>query len=105
VGFAGRDAKKEKEGFEGVKADLAMFEQYYLKDGKFVGGFATPTIADLSICGGLTFLRVLGYEHTPATKAYLARVAAAVPSWTATTVCVTPFCAALHRFQHNPFQL
>jgi glutathione S-transferase len=105
VGFAGRDAKKEKEGVEGVKADLAMFEQYYLKDGKFVGGFATPTIADLSICGGLTFLRVLGYEHTPATKAYLARVAAAVPSWTATTVCITLSCASLNCLIHSLHRL
>jgi hypothetical protein len=39
----------------------------------------------LSICGRMTFLRVIGYEHTPATLAYLATVAAAVPSWTATT--------------------
>jgi len=60
---------------------LDEFEKYYLKDGKFVSGFETPTIADLAVAPPLAFLAARPDFVVPAaTKAYADRVAAAVPS-------------------------
>jgi glutathione S-transferase len=71
----GRDPEERKT----LDALLDKIETFFLKDNKFVGGSAVPTIADLSFRPGLALLCEASF--LPRTQAYIERFDIAVPSY------------------------
>ena len=54
----------------------------YLKDGKFLGGFDHPTLADLAVAPALVFCTVVeGNTFPKEVDEYLARCAEGLTSW------------------------
>jgi len=84
LGFgAAVDAEEMAKRQATFTATCEDFAKNYLADGKFVGGEAAPTIADLSFVPTLLFTAVhADFELPAALKAYQERFEAAVPEYT-----------------------
>ena len=70
LGFGGSAANVQG-GKDDTMELLSGFESYYLKDeGKFIGGFENPTIADLSVRPALEFLKACDFAFPAKTKVH-----------------------------------
>jgi len=77
--------------------DIAKF---YLQDGKFLGGFDKPTIADASFACSLPHIAVFkDFELPAAIVAYKERFAKACPSWEKVRAPVDGYIASIHAKQ------
>lgn len=82
MGFAAPLAKKaDAEALKALGEHLEMMDSFYLADNKFIAGFETPTIADLSIRPAMKFLEAADYKFSASCEAYMQRVDAALPEY------------------------
>jgi len=83
-----------KEVLEGLLNDIA---KHYLKDGKFLNGFDTPTIADLSFGTALGHIAARKEFVLPeGIAAYKERFAKACPTWEKVRSGLDGYIASLH---------
>ena len=81
LGFGG-DALKVEGARQDLKAQLEDMVRVYLKEGKYMGGFDHPTLADLAVAPALIFCTVVpGNTFPKAVEEYLARCAEGIKSW------------------------
>ena len=55
-------AKAQQDAIDALATPLDAFHDWFLSDGKFVGGGDTPTIADIRFAATLEFLRSIDYD-------------------------------------------
>mmetsp|Transcript_19706 Transcript_19706/g.27737 ORF Transcript_19706/g.27737 Transcript_19706/m.27737 type:complete len:222 (+) Transcript_19706:41-706(+) len=73
----------EMSKFKGdLETEIKSLAVAFLKEGKFLGGMAEPTIADFSIVSALEFAKVVkGLSMDSKVSEYLERFYKAVPNW------------------------
>eukprot|EP00466_Bigelowiella_natans_P008660 jgi/Bigna1/91357/estExt_fgenesh1_pg.C_980027 len=83
LGFAGAaTAEETKKNKEALEVEIKNCADAFLKEGKFLGGNAEPTIADFSIVSALEFAKVVkGIKIDSRVTEYLERFYKAVPVW------------------------
>jgi len=80
LGFS--QTKPSEDDEKNLAKELERFATIYLKDGKFVGGFSSPTLADFCIATAFCFLEgKKGREFPKAVEAYVERFTKAVPEY------------------------
>uniref|UniRef100_A0A7S3YFE2 GST N-terminal domain-containing protein n=2 Tax=Lotharella globosa TaxID=91324 RepID=A0A7S3YFE2_9EUKA len=69
LGFRKPGSEEEvKKGKAALEAEIKQFGDAFLKEGKFMGGFAEPTIADFSMISAIEFAKVIKVKRKSQSK-------------------------------------